>query len=282
LFQNLKFFSGTSICYSCLVEFETKSKREEEDQKQKYSEGSEEQSLEETSFKKQEYIICLICEMENDEGFALFRQDLDLFVGRLRDLLIEVKLKDNSNPESLKDHLSSWYTYCIEYLNRCVDIIKDKLAVLLHIALLNKPVFIKKGTGRAFVEDISRFIKAVSVNSFLNESKQNKGIFSSQVILVEDESPNLRQGIHVGLDSEYNLQLSSKETNLFCKEWSKLLRKSPKDPLKLRNLLELQKSKVTQELNQLKKLIEQARINNYSLYKAYRFLKKKMEIQMCC
>jgi len=42
----------------------------------------------------------------------------------------------------------------------------------------------------------------------------------------------------------------------------------------LRNLIEQQKFKVIQEFNQLRRLIEQAKLNNYSLYKAYRLLKQ--------
>jgi hypothetical protein len=51
------------------------------------------------------------------------------------------------------------------------------------------------------------------------------------------------------------------------------LRTLPKDPLTIRNVLEQRKLKVLQELNQLRKGLEQARLNNYALYRCYRLLK---------
>ena len=78
------------------------------------------------STKTQEYIVCLVCEIENDEGFALypttdcilnsltatFRPDLDVFCGKLKVLLTEV-LVLNNNADSLKDHLAGWFTYTV-------------------------------------------------------------------------------------------------------------------------------------------------------------------------
>ena len=80
------------------------------------------------------------------------------------------------------------------------------------------------------------------------------------------------------MDSSFNFQINSKETNLFCKEWAKDIRRTAKektpDPFKLRSLIEHYKLKVIQELNQLRRLVEQAKMNNYALYKSYTMLKK--------
>jgi hypothetical protein len=64
--------SGTSICYFCLVEFEAKSSQRKEEATSEVVNHSENQESNVGTIKKQEYIICLICEVENDEGFALY------------------------------------------------------------------------------------------------------------------------------------------------------------------------------------------------------------------
>lgn len=69
-------------------------------------------------------------------------------------MLYEVKV-NNKSSEGLKDYLSSWYTYTIEYLNRVVDIVKDKLPILLHSALIGKSINVIRRPGQSiFADDI--------------------------------------------------------------------------------------------------------------------------------
>lgn len=63
---------------------------------------------------------------------------------------------------------------------------------------------------------------------------------------------------------------SSRETNLFCDEWAKkLVEMDPLDPFKLRTVVEDLKLKVIQELNFIRKIVDQGKMNNYAMYKAY-------------
>lgn len=241
--------SGTTICYFSQINltpelFDSFNKKVESD-------------VDYSPPKYEEFIICLICEVENDEGFTLFRPDLDIFCQKIQKLLRDVRVYNHSD-EILKDYLKSWYTYSIEYINRCMDLLKDKLAVFLHGALLGKGIVIDEGTKSpsTFVEDITKFIAACSLNSLNIPSAYEKR---------EDS-------LVVSLDSQYTLHVNSKETNAFCREWAKQLR-SGNNPLQIRNLIDQQKLKVVQEFNQLHRLIEAAKLNNYAMYKAYRVLK---------
>jgi len=264
--------SSTTLCYYSMIEVKEKNnpspspQQSVENLNQIQPQPENEGKSNEDKPKILEYILCLICELESDEGFALFRPDLDLFCVKLKRLLMEVKFHGKDDNE-LRDNLESWYTYTIEHITRCVDTVKDKLPVVLHSALIGKPIIIAKGSERkTFVEDITKFIRAASLNQLSDQSN----------VIIGDDREFYPNGIIISLDSSFNFQISSKETNVFCREWAKEIRKSAKtlDPFKLRNLMEHYKLKVIQELNQLKRLVEHAKISNYALYKAYSMLKK--------
>jgi hypothetical protein len=45
----------------------------------------------------------------------------------------------------------------VEYISRCVETAKEKLAVIIHAALMDKTIYLKKQQGQnAIVEDISK------------------------------------------------------------------------------------------------------------------------------
>ena len=46
----------------------------------------------------------------------------------------------------------------IEYISRCIDTAQEKLAVIIHAALMEKTIYLKKQAGQnAIVEDISKY-----------------------------------------------------------------------------------------------------------------------------
>jgi hypothetical protein len=69
--------------------------------------------------------------------------------------------------------------------------------------------------------------------------------------------------------SDVQVTLNTKETNSFCTSWANQLRNGTSDPFRLRTLLEDLKLKVIQELNFIRKVIDQAKLSNYQLYKSY-------------
>lgn len=72
----------------------------------------------------------------------------------------------------------------------------------------------------------------------------------------------------VELQSETVL-LNSNETNDYCKKLASHLRKSQGDPTLLRNIIEQSKLKLIQELNHIRRLVDLATMDNYSLYEVF-------------
>jgi len=69
---------------------------------------------------------------------------------------------------------------------------------------------------------------------------------------------------------DVQVTLNTKDTNSFCTSWANQLRNGASaDPFRLRTLLEDLKLKVIQELNFIRKVIDQAKLSNYQLYKSY-------------
>eukprot|EP00026_Physarum_polycephalum_P007961 Phypoly_transcript_08034.p1 GENE.Phypoly_transcript_08034~~Phypoly_transcript_08034.p1 ORF type:complete len:466 (+),score=80.75 Phypoly_transcript_08034:115-1512(+) len=68
---------------------------------------------------------------------------------------------------------------------------------------------------------------------------------------------------------DVQVTLNTKDTNNFCTSWANQLRNGTSDPFRLRTLLEDLKLKVIQELNFIRKVIDQAKLSNYQLYKSY-------------
>lgn len=96
------------------------------------------------------------------------------------------------------------------------------------------------------------------------------------LIVVSELSDIPKDGIRIELNEEFifHIEGGNLQTNSFCVATQKeLLSISSRDPLLLRHFIENQKHSVLQEHLQLKKLIEHSKMNNYSLYKAYRMLK---------
>eukprot|EP01117_Protostelium_nocturnum_P012914 TRINITY_DN4781_c0_g1_i3.p1 TRINITY_DN4781_c0_g1~~TRINITY_DN4781_c0_g1_i3.p1 ORF type:complete len:510 (-),score=163.34 TRINITY_DN4781_c0_g1_i3:24-1553(-) len=112
------------LCYSCLLTLDNFGKAEVISPKTKSN----------------NYILCLLYSTDDDEGFALFRPDLDMFCTRFGNMMAEAKLEFKSL-EPCKEYLASWATYSIEYISRCVSLLseKNRLAAFIYNAFSNRP-----------------------------------------------------------------------------------------------------------------------------------------------
>jgi len=201
----------------------------------------------------EDYIICIICEVDGDEGFGLFHNDLDRFSEKLLVLLKEVK-KGSLSQEVLQDYLKGWYTYTIEYITRCIDLLKDNLPFLLYAVLIGKKITVLS-QHPTILEDINKFVAASTLTNLSEANWKND------------------QELIISLDAQYTLQVNSQDTNLFCQEWAKALTMA-NNPFQTRSLMDHYKLKVVEEVNQLRRFLEAAKMNNYAMYKAYLFLKR--------
>ncbi|PRP87033.1 hypothetical protein PROFUN_04769 [Planoprotostelium fungivorum] len=230
------------------------------------------------------YILCLVSHVEDDEGFALFRADLDLFCNRVGEQLYQIKMGSTSM-QLLDDYLSSWHSFSIGYVVRCVNLLGvDTLATLLYhiymsgsitvLTAMTKEKLADKttlGSQKVFLEDICRAVDPAAMT--------HHNMMSSVQLQIRhvEEQPNDGNGISLSMDDQYKIHMDKSNTNLFCMERSRMLHKSvqsKKGATYLRHVMEDAKSKVLEDFNRLKRMVEAAKLNNYALYKAYRFMLK--------
>lgn len=71
-------------------------------------------------------------------------------------------------------------------------------------------------------------------------------------------------------------------TNEYCYEWATSLSKSLSNPFITRQKIEQRKFKVIKQLNDLKRMADQARLDNHDLYRTYQILKtnKNLDVMM--
>jgi hypothetical protein len=70
------------------------------------------------------------------------------------------------------------------------------------------------------------------------------------------------------------------ESNDYCREWSATLGKSLFNPFMTRQKIEQRKIKVIKQLNDLKRMVDQARLDNHSLYRTYQILKENKNLNV--
>lgn len=71
--------------------------------------------------------------------------------------------------------------------------------------MIGKPIIIAKGSERkTFVEDITKFIRAASLNQLSDQSN----------VIIGDDREFYPNGIIISLDSSFNFQISSKGNTL--------------------------------------------------------------------
>jgi hypothetical protein len=203
-------------------------------------------------FSAWDYIILLMVEFDREEHFDLFRGELDGFsrkvVGLLTDNLTQEK------KERISTYLGKWYTLSVEYITRCMNNYGEKLDCILHAAVQGKPIdptLFPNKHGLSQDTDLLRFMDALNIVSILRSS--------------EKPAPDLL---------DFTESTSSAATNDFCKAWANTLRDVPRNPLTIRFLLEEKKRAIIQELNSIKRIVNDAKMDNYSLYKAHRALQK--------
>ncbi|KYQ88306.1 hypothetical protein DLAC_11002 [Tieghemostelium lacteum] len=220
-----------------------------------------------------EYYLCLICETENDVNLGMFHLEFSYYC----ELLISY-LKINNNSE-IEKHLSNWYTFCIEYISRTVQLLNEDLQSIIHSALNGYSFQIKSPAQDYSCLDLIMFIKTLS---FVNQShKQLTSTNSDHLVYFitpsennNNENSNPEQIIEIELvtGDQKVIKCNYTESNLFCKKWSMKYLDNLDNPLLLRNFSEDIKLRVIQELNLFRRMIDHSKLNNYLLYKSFVFL----------
>ncbi|XP_059804214.1 protein Njmu-R1 [Hypanus sabinus] len=207
-----------------------------------------------------DYILCFLGSTE--KSLELFRIELDKYAQGLQSYLYA---EADAVELNIRPYLSSWYSNAVLYIQRVVQLFQNRLAILLWAALSNTPVEVKS-TDNDIKLAAERFLCAASLQGLLQEdtlaSLCKAAAEERQKAIVVDCS---------GLTPSFENAVSNK----FCEDWipSFLNGSESGNPFHLRQILENFKLKAIQDMNSLKRYIQQAEMSNYALFKCFVFLK---------
>ncbi|KAM4692562.1 protein Njmu-R1 [Rhinophrynus dorsalis] len=210
-----------------------------------------------------EYVVCFLGGSEKGLDLYPFPQvELDNHVEGLKSKLDPQMCNLESD---IRPHLSSWFEESVLPIHRVVGLFQEKIAYLLHAALSYTPVEVRNSDERT-QNDITRFVSSASLQGLVQE-----GTMTSLCIAMTEEQP---RSITVDCrDSEP--QILGAVSNKFCEDWMQVFVQGSDgvNPYHLRQKLENFKLKTIQDMNNLKRLLRQAEMSHYALFKCYMFLK---------
>ncbi|KAL3053876.1 hypothetical protein OYC64_006246 [Pagothenia borchgrevinki] len=228
-------------CYCCLVE--------------------QERSPEQPDADGNGYVICFMGGSE--KWLNLFRLELDKYVQGLHSSLQTPELL---NLESeVRPYLSRWYEESVMHIHRVVQLVQNNISFLLHAALSHTLVEVNNSDERTKT-DVSKFIKAASLPGL---SQQDTTTASLCKAISEDTQSDLIIDCSTSPPT-----LSNAVSNRFCDDWSQAFLNAAErcNPFLLRQILENFKLKAIQDMNSLKRLVRQAEMSHYALFRSCRFL----------
>lgn len=228
-------------CYCCLVE--------------------QERSPEQPDADGNGYVICFMGGSE--KWLNLFRLELDKYVQGLHSSLQTPELL---NLESeVRPYLSRWYEESVMHIHRVVQLVQNNISFLLHAALSHTLVEVNNSDERTKT-DVSRFIKAAGLPGL---SQQDTTTASLCKAISEDTQSDLIIDCSTSPPT-----LSNAVSNRFCDDWSQAFLNAAErcNPFLLRQILENFKLKAIQDMNSLKRLVRQAEMSHYALFRSCRFL----------
>ncbi|GFQ90368.1 protein Njmu-R1, partial [Trichonephila clavata] len=212
----------------------------------KHSNHENESNKDTTSSKLHTFFICLIGPSNG----------LGKFCHSLIPLLDPEGLK---NKDDVQLKLKSWYFHCVEYIQRCVENYNDGLLILLLCSLWGSVEIVSQDEQAKW--DTERFVETCCVMPELIESSKES--------VVSDATLSFTINVTDG-KIEVNQTL---DNSPYCLKWLDKLKSCPShDYIGLHNILEGFRLKTVQDLNTLKRLLQKAQTDHYSLYRAYQFL----------
>ncbi|XP_041078250.1 protein Njmu-R1 [Polyodon spathula] len=208
-----------------------------------------------------DFVICFLGGSE--KGLEHFRLELDTYVHGLQRSL-SPELSDLET--HIRPYLSSWYEECVMHIQRVVQLTQDKVSFLLHAALSHTHVEVVGGEDKV-KKDINRFLNAASFQGLIHED-------TTAATLCNALSEEPQKDVTIDC-SQQQPQFLNAGSNRFCESWVQAFLNGADggNPFLLRQILENFKLKAIQDLNNLKRLIQQAEMNHYALFRCYVFLR---------
>eukprot|EP00698_Gefionella_okellyi_P019801 TRINITY_DN6127_c0_g1_i1.p1 TRINITY_DN6127_c0_g1~~TRINITY_DN6127_c0_g1_i1.p1 ORF type:complete len:444 (+),score=91.54 TRINITY_DN6127_c0_g1_i1:60-1391(+) len=199
-----------------------------------------------SDFPDTRFLVCLVQECDDGEGFELFTPDLTVFARQLQEPLHKRQV------DTARSLLSQWWQSTIRDYSASVLTIGQSLPALLHAAVKLSRF---SGEGDAVVLDgIMRVAKSAAV--------------------VGEVSDRIADGaVRIRVLPTGGVEVSPSVSNAFCREWGNALLLCHGGPVKMRRMMEAYKQKVVLQLNSLQRLFGEAQHDFYALYRTYDELK---------
>ncbi|KFM76992.1 Protein Njmu-R1, partial [Stegodyphus mimosarum] len=207
-----------------------------------------------TSPKVYTFFICLIGPANG--AMESFCPELGIFCQGLLHSLDPEGSKDQAH---VQFRLKSWYFYCIEYVGRCIQRFKEDISLVLHCSLWGNVEIVSEDENIKW--DLERFVETASLMPRIPDK-------------AKEESSSLQSVLTVKI-SDVKIETSKPiAPSFYCSRWyDKLKNCHESDHIGMHNILEGFRLKAIQDLNTLKRLLQKAETDHYSLYRAYQFLK---------
>ncbi|XP_055939626.1 protein Njmu-R1-like [Argiope bruennichi] len=200
------------------------------------------------------FFICLIGPANG--VMESFCPELGKFCHSLTPLLDPEGLK---NKDDVQLKLKSWYIYCIEYVQRCIENFGEDLVTLLLCSLWGNVDVISEDEQTKW--DTERFLETCCVMPVPTENAKETAIDDASlsfIVTVKDGKIKVNEPL---------------DNFPYCSKWLDKLKSCPStDHIGQHNVLEGFRLKTVQDLNTLKRLLQKAQTDHYSLYRAYQFL----------
>jgi hypothetical protein len=197
--------------------------------------------------------------------------------------MLKDKLGNESrNDSDLRQFLANWYYICVESVKTCILTFLPVMKFLLHSVLVGKSFVIICDKAKYF--EIVSFLETLSLTKSVDIRDSRTPTENSASTTQTGESEHFSDTVVLNLTNisgplinttEYEFSLT-KETNDFCCEWANELKEmvAKSDAFKIRAFLEQKKNLILQELNYIKRLVGEAQLDHYALYKAFLYLKR--------
>ena len=200
------------------------------------------------------FLVCLASPQFQE--LELFQNELDAYCQSLGELLDE----NLSNlADSVTSYLEKWNDQSIQYIVRGVDILEDKLNPVLHGILVGARIELE-GFDEDRMKDLRKLIEACKI----------------QLVGKTGDSATGRMTLHGGDGVKITSDLD--EPPFFCQHWASQIfsivnSTAVEAAVPIRNVIEDFKLKLIQDVNGLRRLVQQAKDDYYALFKALTFLK---------
>ncbi|XP_067934978.1 protein Njmu-R1-like [Watersipora subatra] len=243
----------------------------------------------ETGSNGPQFVLCFVTEC--DRGLESFRNQLDQYA-----LKIECSLKGCELSESVstvRECLSSWYRECLLFIINCVQVLGKDIKYVIYNAIASGQITIESD-DKSFEADIERFHASCTLSALLSHAVASTESSDSSGSLI-DLCPEPRTKTKHIIDilcitySGNDISFSDHSCTEFCERWAQqLLEKfaysaaegGDINPVHLKNICETFKLKAIQEMNTLKRMVKEAELDFYALFRSNVFLKNSGNAQI--